>query len=133
MRNKTLQNKNKKQKSKPHPSCPPLTSRGAVARRALLAVQVLEQLHALARHDDLLEDGLEEGDHGGLPAPGPGGGLLPGGAAAARVRHPVLPLHGLRDAVERVGGVPEVPVVHRHVFVPGGRGLGPGLGYLSEI
>ena len=100
---------------------PQLTSRGAVGRHALLAVQVLEQLHALARHDDLLEDGLEEGDHGGLPAPGPGG-LLPGGAPAARVIHPVLPLHGLRDAVQRVGGVPEVPVVHRHVLVPGGRG-----------
>lgn len=85
----------------------------------ILAVQVLEQLHGLAGHDDLLEHRLQEGHHGGLAAVA-NTGLVSSGAPAGRVTQPFLAtaIHRLRHAVQGVGGVPEVPVVHWHVFVP---------------
>lgn len=92
-----------------------LTPRGSLGRLRLLAVQVLEELHGLPGHDDLLEDGLEEGHHGELPV---AGALVASGAAAGHVAHFLLVLHRLGDAVQRVGGVPEVTVVHRDVLVP---------------
>lgn len=48
----------------------PTSGRGR-ARGALGHPQVPQQLHGLASHDDLLQDGLEEGHHGVLPAGGP--------------------------------------------------------------
>lgn len=92
-----------------------LTPGGSLGLICLLAVQVFEELHGLPSHDDLLEDGFEEGHHGELPV---AGGLIPSGAAAGHVAHFLLVLHRLRHAVQRVGGVPEVAVVHWDVLVP---------------
>lgn len=92
-----------------------LTSGGSLRLLCLLAVQILEQLHGLPGHDNLLEDRFKEGHHGELSAPR---GLIPPGAPAGRVIQLLLTVHRLRYAVQRVGGVPEVPVIHGHVFVP---------------
>lgn len=92
-----------------------LTPGGSPGLFGLLAVQIFEQLHGLPSHDDLLEDRFEEGHHGELPV---AGALVPSGAAAGRVVQLLLVLHCLRHAVQRVGGVPEVPVVHWDILVP---------------
>lgn len=92
-----------------------LTSGGAIWLFGLLAVQVFQQLHGFASHDDLLEYRLEEGHHGVLSA---AGRLLPTRASTGSVAEPLLVLHRLRDAIQRVSGIPEVPVVYWYILVP---------------
>lgn len=92
-----------------------ITSGGSVGLLGFFTLQVLEQLHGFSSHDDLLEDGFEEGHHGVLSA---AGALISTRAAAGRVAQPLLTFHCLRHAVQGVGGVPEVPVVHWYVLVP---------------
>ncbi len=92
-----------------------LTSGGAILVLGLLAVQVLQQLHGFASHDDLLEHRLEEGHHGVLSA---AGRLLSARASTGSVAEPLLALHRLRHTIQRVSGVPEVPVVYWYIFVP---------------
>lgn len=94
-----------------------LTSRRAVSLLSLLAVQVLQELHGLSCHDDLLEDRFEEGHHGVLSA---AGALLSSRTSTGSITQSLLAVHCLRHAVQGVGGVPEVPVVHRYVLVPNG-------------
>lgn len=95
--------------------CVCITSGGSLSLLGFFTVQVLEQLHGFPRHDDLLEDGFEEGHHGVLPA---AGALVSSGAAAGRVTQPLLAVHRLGHTVQGVGGVPEVPVVHWDILVP---------------
>lgn len=92
-----------------------LTSGGSLCLFSLLAVQVSEQLHGLPSHDDLLEHRFEEGHHGELPV---AGALIPSRAAAGCVIQLLLIFHRLRHTVQRVGGVPEVPVVYWDILVP---------------
>lgn len=92
-----------------------VTSGGTVSLLGFFTVQVLEQLHGFSSHDDLLEDGFEEGHHGVLFA---AGALISARAAAGGVAQPLLAVHGLGHAVQGVRGVPEVPMVHRYILVP---------------
>ena len=91
----------------------PTSGRG-LARGAVPVLQVLQQLHGLAGHDDVLQDGPEEGHHGVLPAAGP---LLTARARAGIVTHFLFVFCLFRHTVERVGCVPEVSVIYWNVFV----------------
>lgn len=57
----------------------------------LFAVQVLQQLHGLAGHDDLFEHGLQEGHHSVLAvAAAAPAGLVASRAPARSVTQPLL-------------------------------------------
>lgn len=71
-------------------TCRTLTSRGSLRLLSFLTVQIFEQLHGLPRHDNLFEDGFEEGHHCELPV---AGALIPSGAPAGRVIQLFLIVH----------------------------------------
>lgn len=91
------------------------TSGCCLACRALGTVQVLQQLHGLAGHYDLFQDGLEEGHHGVLPA---GGALVTARTGAGIVTHFLFVFRLFWHAVQCVCCIPEVSVVYRNIFVP---------------
>lgn len=90
----------------------PTSGRGR-ARGAVRHLQVLQQLHGLAGHYDLLQDGPEEGHHGVLPAGPP----VTARTRTSAITHFFFIFRLFGYTVQCVSGIPKVSVIYRNIFV----------------
>lgn len=97
-------------------AAPPLrgTSGCGLACGALCTLQVLQQLHGLASHYDLLQDRFQEGHHGVLLAGEP---LITARTGTSIITHLFFIFCLFGYTVQCVGCIPEVSVIYWNIFV----------------